>query len=95
MFCSFEEKPLILRLYGRGTIIDRKDDQFESIGKPFGERFGPWIRQIILLEIEKVKISCGEAVPFYEYQGEREGIHPWAKTKEEQGQLDAYIMDHP
>lgn len=94
MFCSFEEKPLIVRLYGRGEIIERKSDRFYVLGKTFGERFGPWIRQIVILHISKIKTSCGESVPFFEYKGEREDIHRWAAAKEEKNELEDYILKH-
>lgn len=94
MFCSFEERPMILRLLGKGKVIEKGTPQFDEYAPRFPERYGEWTRQIIVLHIEKVKSSCGEAVPFYQYAGERESLHEWAVNMENNGRLDAYIAKH-
>ncbi len=94
MFCSFAERPLLLRLYGRGEVLERGGEKFRELGPAFGERFGPWVRQIILLHIEEVLTSCGEGVPFFTYQGEREDLHRWAVDLEEKGKLEEYVASH-
>lgn len=94
MFCGFEEKPLIVRLYGSGRVVQRKSDEFYQMEKDFGRRFGPWGRQIILLDIEKIKLSCGESVPYLRFHQDREDLHQWAKRLEGSGELDEYIEKH-
>ncbi|MEM9275315.1 MAG: pyridoxamine 5'-phosphate oxidase family protein [Cyanobacteria bacterium P01_F01_bin.143] len=79
MFCSFTKKPLILRLYGQGTVIDLKSDRASEISSLFSEF--PGARQIILLKIESVQTSCGYGVPLYEFQEERQTLITWAKNK--------------
>ncbi len=72
MFCSFEKRPLILRLYGNGRVIHPRDAEWDSLIEPFSHLAGA--RQFILLDIESVQTSCGFAVPFYEFQGDREAL---------------------
>lgn len=83
MFCSFSDKPLILRLYGKGKIISPKHQewhQFYSLFKPT-----PGERQIIVLDVESVQTSCGYGVPIYELKEERETIVEWANKKGKEG----------
>ncbi len=86
MFCSFSEKPLILRLYGQGILIRPRDPRWEEFHSQFESYSGE--RQIILLKIEAVQTSCGFAIPFYEYQGERPTLTEWAERKGESGLQD-------
>ena len=86
MFCSFTEKPLILRLYGQGSVIRRRNPAWEELYPLFNSL--PGERQIILLNIDSVQTSCGFGVPLYEYQGERETLLHWAEKKGEQGIYD-------
>ncbi len=87
MFCSFDEKPLILRLYGRGEVVALGTEHFDSLSAHFD--ILPGTRQIIRLEIESVQTSCGFAVPFYEYRGERDQlVQYWDGMEEEK--LAAY-----
>lgn len=69
MFCSYEKKPLILRLYGRAELIYRNNNKWKDYISFWGET--KEMRQIFELNIESVQISCGFSVPFYEYKGER------------------------
>src|SRR5262245_28715239 len=49
MFCSFEARPLIVRLYGRGRVVRPQDAQWQDLGPHFPQL--PSARQIILLDI--------------------------------------------
>lgn len=80
MFCSFTEKPLILRLYGKGRSIKRRDSDWADWHKHFKIEIGE--RQIIVLEIESVQTSCGFGVPVYELVEERPTLRTWASKKE-------------
>ncbi len=83
MFCSFSEKPLILRLYGKGRVIRAKDEEWQSLSSLFDSL--PGKRQIIVLDIESVQTSCGYGVPLYEFKQERNTLIEWAEKKGEQG----------
>ena len=83
MFCSFDEDPLILRLYGRGEVITPNNQQWHSHIKLFKPL--PGTRQIIAQRIDSVQTSCGYAVPLYQYEGERDTLARWAEKKGEQG----------
>lgn len=76
MFCSFGEKPLIVRLYGKGQFVRPQDPEWEALHTQFPSY--PGERQIILLDIESIMSTCGFAVPRYEFQGHREALVEYA-----------------
>lgn len=84
MFCSYDEAPLILRLYGRGRAVRPRDDEWAQLRPLFGASL-PGERQLIVMEIEQVQTSCGFAVPFYTYEGERGQLLEWAERKGPEG----------
>lgn len=61
MFCSFAEKPLILRLYGRGEVVKNPRERWRELSGHFPSYAG--MRQIIVLHIESAQTSCGFGVP--------------------------------
>lgn len=69
MFCSFNSTPKILRLHGRGHVIEQSDDEWAGLEPLFPMLRGA--RSIIRLSIQRVADSCGWTVPMFEYQGER------------------------
>jgi len=83
MFCAFEGEPLILRLYGQARAIHPFDPEWPALYPLFTPL--PGARQIFDLSLDLVQSSCGFAVPFYEYQGEREQLLRWAEKKGEDG----------
>jgi hypothetical protein len=87
MFCSFSQKPLILRLYGHGRVINQNSPEWPELYARFDPL--PGVRQIILLEIDLVQTSCGYGVPLYEFQGERDTLRRFAEAKGEAG-LETY-----
>ena len=83
MFCSFEKRPLILRLYGQGKAIHPRDTEWDRLFAQFDSI--PGARQIIQLQIESVQTSCGFGIPFYEFQGERDTLNRSVIQKGEAG----------
>ena len=90
MFCSFDEKPNILRLYGQGITVLRDSATWEVYAPHF--EIYPSTRQIIVAEIDLVQTSCGFGVPMYDFKANRDLHFTWAKEKGEEG-LDQYVQD--
>lgn len=72
MFCAFEGPALILRLYGKASVM-----QFDEPG--YGEELAKFpgfqrARNIIFVDVERVADSCGWGVPFYEFKETREQL---------------------
>ena len=89
MFCSFGEKPLILRLYGKGKAVLKGTPAWEDYAPQF--RIFPSTRQLIIAEIDLVQTSCGFGVPKFGYEGERDIHFEWAEGKGEDG-LKEYMQ---
>ncbi|WP_310483763.1 pyridoxamine 5'-phosphate oxidase family protein [Chamaesiphon sp. VAR_48_metabat_403] len=79
MFCSFTDKPLILRIYGTGEVVRPDTDRWDNLIDKFADV--PGKRQLILLQVESVQTSCGYGVPIYELQSERSTLIDWAVNK--------------
>ena len=79
MFCSLEDAPLILRLYGRGTVLRPEEADWDRMYRLFPPI--PGARQIIILDIDSVQTSCGFGVPRYTYCGELDTLVQWAMQK--------------
>lgn len=88
MFCSFDEKPMILRLYGKGRTVLATDKEWNELSGHF--KIYPSTRQIMVADITKVQTSCGFGVPQYEFTGDRDIHFEWAEKKGSEG-LGQYI----
>ena len=71
MFCAFEGEALILRVYGRGSVMHPRDAGWDAALAEFPVMAGS--RQIIDVEIEAVQTSCGSGVPIMPFAQERAG----------------------
>ncbi len=83
MMCSFEQKPLILRIYGRGEVVLPGDARWPEVSAHF--EVLPGTRQIVVLHIESMQTSCGYGVPRMQYQGDRNTLVEYAESKGEAG----------
>ena len=83
MFNSFDKAPLILKLYGKASVIHDKDKRWEELSTHFVEFIGA--RQFFEMHIELVLTSCGFGVPQYKYIGERNKLQKWAEKKGREG----------
>jgi len=86
MFCAFDHPPQILRLYGTARVILPDDEDWEALAPLF--TMIPGARQIIQADIHLVQKSCGYAVPFMEYTGERDTLLKWAEHHGDDGLLE-------
>jgi len=91
MFCSFDEKPMILRLFCKGRLVGRDDDAYRALFEP-QDLVG--MRRFVRLHIYCVERSCGMSVPFYEFKGERDSIRKWCQRDAASGKIDEYIAEH-
>ena len=83
MFCAFEGRPLVVRLYGRGRVVEPGDPEWDGlIGRFPGY---PGVRSVVVVDVERVADSCGYAVPLYEYRGERSQLIAYAEKKGPEG----------
>lgn len=90
MFCAFEGDPLILRLYGSARVIHPADPEWHSLMAHFPPLQGS--RQIFDLAIDMVQTSCGMAVPYVDFAGERTLLNDWAEKKGSAG-IQQYWVD--
>ena len=82
MFCAVEGPPLILRLYGRGRVIHRDTDDYAGLlADLFADSEPLGARQIVWLDFDLVKTSCGYGVPLFDYKEERDTMDRWAEAK--------------
>ncbi|MCF0070056.1 pyridoxamine 5'-phosphate oxidase family protein [Dyadobacter sp. CY261] len=83
MFCAFEGKPLILRLYGHGKTYHSGSAEWSEYYPLFAPLEGA--RQLIDIQVNLVQSSCGMAVPFMDYNREREDLAIWARKQSPDG----------
>lgn len=86
MFCSFDRKPLILRLYGTATEVQPDEPAWDELAAHFPDL--PGARQIFDVAVDLVQTSCGYAVPRMTFDEERELLTTWATKKGPDGITD-------
>ncbi|MDZ8171259.1 pyridoxamine 5'-phosphate oxidase family protein [Microbacterium xanthum] len=79
MFCSFDARPRIVRLHGRGRIVLPGDDLFARVEAEHPGHVGA--RAVIVVDVERASDSCGWGVPQMDFVAERDIIRPWAQKK--------------
>lgn len=85
MFCAFEGPPRVLRLHGRGEVVEAGDPAFDALSAQFPSYLST--RAIIRVALERISDSCGYGVPLYHYEGERTQLPAWAEHKGADGLL--------
>ncbi len=86
MFCAFEGPPKIVRLYGRGDVVERGAPGFDELAAQFTPR--PGVRGVIRVHVQRVAASCGYGVPMMEYRADRTALDEWAEKRGEAGVLE-------
>lgn len=87
MFCAFQGPPRIVRLHGRGQVLEPASGEYARLRPLFPEV--PHSRAIVVLEVSRIAESCGFGVPLYEYDRERTQLMDWADRQGSEA-LQAY-----
>lgn len=87
MFTAFEGKPLILRLYGKGSAHIHGSEGFNHLLEKLPQQDCA-ARSIIELQVSRVQESCGWSVPIYQYVGERDTLKKYVAGFTEKAWLE-------
>jgi hypothetical protein len=79
MFCAFSGPAKIVRLYGRGRVVEPQDAEWQTLAGRFPSYAGA--RSIVVVDLERIADSCGWGVPQYEYVGQRTQLVDYAVNK--------------
>ena len=91
MLCAFEGPPRIVRLHGRGEVLEPGAVDF-----PEATALPEQHRTVIRVGVERIADSCGFGVPLMSYEGERPQSLAWAQSKLAKGgpgALDDYVAE--
>lgn len=83
MFCSFEGRPMIVRLHGTGEVIYPTNPDFARLVAHFPGQAG--VRAIMKVSVTRISDSCGHGVPLMEFVARRDLIEKWSAVKGPQG----------
>ena len=94
MFCAFEGRPLIVRLYGTGRVVLPAEPDWPGVAANFGGADGQGAdrgnrRAIIVAALDRIADSCGYGVPVMELAHERDTLTRWSDRRTPE-QLAAY-----
>lgn len=87
MFCSYDKRPRIVRLHGRGSVALPGTPTYEEVVGQHPPH--PSTRAVVVVDVQRVSDSCGFGVPVMELVGERNLLLLNAEKRAPQG-LAAY-----
>jgi hypothetical protein len=82
-FCAFEGPPRIVRLHGRGEVLEPSAPDFAKLLPLFPGFDG--VRSIIRVEVRRIADSCGYAVPLMHFESDRRQLLAWTERKGPEG----------
>jgi hypothetical protein len=78
-FCAFEGLPRIVRIHGRGEVLEPAAPEFARLRPLFPPRDG--VRAIIRVAVQRIADSCGYGVPLMRFEGDRRQLAAWTEKK--------------
>jgi hypothetical protein len=104
MWCAFTGPPSIVRIHGHGEPVFRDDPRWHELIGRFADADaadadganadGAGVRAVIVVTAELISDTCGFAVPFLDYQGERT-LHADYFGRKTDEQFAAYCAAKP
>ncbi|KAF2472526.1 uncharacterized protein BDR25DRAFT_283998 [Lindgomyces ingoldianus] len=82
MFMAFDGPPRIVRIWGRGIVLENGSREFDEFVKLNSVKTIPGSRSIIIVDIHQVATSCGFSVPYYDFRGWRNTLNDFFEKKE-------------
>ena len=92
MLCAFDGPPRILRLHGRGEVVESDEPRFDALVAEAGfeqPANDETRRAVIVVSVERIADSCGYGVPLMRFEGTRPHSGAWAEKKLRVGGPDA------
>jgi len=90
MFCAFAGPPKIVRLHGRGAVLEPADAEYQRLRPIFPPV--PDGRAIIVVSVDRISDSCGYGVPLYQFDQDRTQLEAWCDRKGADG-LRTYQLE--
>lgn len=92
MWCAFQGPPTIVRVHGRGEPVFRDAPRFAGLVARFPgiDPVSHGLRAVIVVTADLIRDTCGFAVPYMAYEGERD-LHEKRFAREDDASLDAYF----
>ena len=87
MWCAFDGRPNIVRIYGRAEVYHPRDREWSECAELLPPPLGA--RQYFRVAIDTVQTSCGYAVPLMEFVEDRRVLDMWAEKRGQAG-VEAY-----
>jgi hypothetical protein len=81
MWCAFEGKPNVLRIFGKAEAIQFDDPRFDALLPLFPSY--DRARSIVVVQIHRIADACGWGVPLMTFAGEREQLKRWVDHRPE------------
>jgi hypothetical protein len=72
MFTAFHGPPTIVRLQGRGRVVQVGDPDFVGLRKLFPKERERGQRAVVVVECDRIADSCGFSVPLMDFVGDRD-----------------------
>lgn len=91
LLCAMNGDPLLVRLYGRGRMIQERDADWDKYIGHFEAKEGQ--RQIMVMTVEEVSESCGYMIPIYDKVEDRSDLMDFARSQGPSG-LEKYREDN-
>jgi Pyridoxamine 5'-phosphate oxidase len=79
MFCSFDDRPKIVRLHGRAKVAMPGEPAYDDVVSQHPAH--PSTRAVVVVDVERVSDSCGFGVPVMELVGERDLLRRGAERR--------------
>ncbi|KAI0468790.1 pyridoxamine phosphate oxidase family protein [Xylaria cf. heliscus] len=81
LFNAFEGPPRIIRLWGKGKVLENGTPEFNEIVERENIRTIPGTRSVIIVDIHQVGTSCGYQVPFFSFVDHRRVLEQHFQNK--------------
>jgi hypothetical protein len=79
MWCAFDGAPNIVRVQGTARVVTRDSAEWDEWAARFPDT--PGARAVFVVTANRVSDSCGMAVPYLDYVGDRDDLTRWAQGK--------------
>jgi len=86
LFCSFDTRPRLVRLHGRGTVHRPGEPAFEEVVALHPAH--PSTRAVVTVDVDRISDSCGYGVPRMDVVGNRDLMRLHADKRGPAGMAD-------